>query len=403
MTQQGSLSIPQRPNVLVTDDVEANLKSFDALLGDLDCTVVLARSGNDALRQLLKREFAVILLDVQMPEMDGYEVARHARMHPATRDVPIIFATATHAGNEGILKGYDSGAVDFLLKPIEPAVLRSKVKVFLELYRNRQAIAEAKRELEQRNGDLAMAYKELQDTQAQLIQSAKMASLGQLVAGVAHEINNPLAFVVSHLGTALKGLDGVDQLIPADSTALEGLQKAQSRLQEMELGLQRIRDLVLKLKTFSRLDEGELKVVSVRESIEAVLTILAHQLKGIEVITNFSDQDLLSCYASALNQAVMNLVSNAIDANRGTGKIWITTAQDDRQYRIVVADTGVGIAEGIRERIFDPFFTTKPIGEGTGLGLSITYSIVKRHGGTLQLCERPGGGTQAVVMLPLRS
>jgi two-component system NtrC family sensor kinase len=220
---------------------------------------------------------------------------------------------------------------------------------------------------------------------------------------VAHEINNPLAFVVSHLGTALKGLDGVDQLIPADSTALEGLQKAQSRLQEMELGLQRIRDLVLKLKTFSRLDEGELKVVSVRESIEAVLTILAHQLKGIEVITNFSDQDLLSCYASALNQAVMNLVSNAIDANRGTGKIWITTAQDDRQYRIVVADTGVGIAEGIRERIFDPFFTTKPIGEGTGLGLSITYSIVKRHGGTLQLCERPGGGTQAVVMLPLRS
>ena len=136
-----------KPNVLVTDDVEANLKSFDALLGDLDCNVILARSGNEALRQLLKREFAVILLDVQMPEMDGYEVARHIRMHPGTRETPIIFATATHGSSESMLKGYDSGAVDFLLKPIEPEVLRSKVKVFLELYLGRRVIADAKREL----------------------------------------------------------------------------------------------------------------------------------------------------------------------------------------------------------------------------------------------------------------
>ncbi|HEX2881490.1 MAG TPA: response regulator, partial [Polyangiaceae bacterium] len=129
--------VTTKPNVLVTDDVEANLKSFDALLSDLECNVVLARSGHEALRQLLKREFAVILLDVQMPEMDGYEVARHVRMHPATREVPIIFATATHGGNENILRGYDSGAVDFLLKPIEPEVLRSKLKVFQELYLGR--------------------------------------------------------------------------------------------------------------------------------------------------------------------------------------------------------------------------------------------------------------------------
>jgi two-component system NtrC family sensor kinase len=170
----------------------------------------------------------------------------------------------------------------------------------------------------------------------------------------------------------------------------------------MDLGLQRIRDLVLKLKTFSRLDEGERKVVSVRESIEAILTILAHQLKGVEVITEFSEHDLISCYASALNQALMNLVSNAIDANHGAGKIWLTTSLHGGQYRIVVADTGSGIADGIRDRIFEPFFTTKPVGEGTGLGLSITYSIVKTHGGTLQLCDRPGGGTQAIVTLPLQ-
>jgi two-component system NtrC family sensor kinase len=396
--------VSAKPNVLVTDDVEANLKSFDALLSDLECNVVLARSGHEALRQLLKREFAVILLDVQMPEMDGYEVARHVRMHPATREVPIIFATATHGGNENILKGYDSGAVDFLLKPIDPEVVRSKVKVFLELYLGRRAIADAKRELERKNADLAAAYTELQDTQAQLIQSAKMASLGQLVAGVAHEINNPLAFVVSHLGTALRGLEGVDQVLPAESVVLQGFQRAQSRLQEMDIGLNRIKDLVLKLKTFSRLDEGERKVVSVRESIDAILTILGHQLKDrIEVTLQFGDPDLISCYAGALNQALMNLVSNAIDAIQGEGKLWITTSAQGETFQIVIADTGPGIPAAIHDRIFEPFFTTKPIGEGTGLGLSITYSIVKKHGGTLQLRDRLGGGTEAVVTLPLQA
>lgn len=391
-----------KPNVLVTDDVEANLKSFDALLGDLDCNIVLARSGNEALRQLLKREFAVILLDVQMPEMDGYEVARHIRMHPGTREVPIIFATATHGGNESVLKGYDSGAVDFLLKPIDPNVLRSKVKVFLELYLGRRAIADAKQELEHKNRALASAYAELQATQAQLIQAAKMASLGQLVAGVAHEINNPLAFVVSHLGTALRGLEGVDQLIPAESDLLPGFQRAQSRLQEMDIGLSRIRDLVLKLKTFSRLDEGERKVVSMRESIDAILTILAHQLKDrIEVVTQYGEPDQINCYAGSLNQALMNLISNAIDAIHGEGKLWITTSTHDGAYQIVVADTGTGIPEVIRDRVLEPFFTTKPVGEGTGLGLSITYSIVKKHEGTLQLRDRSGGGTEAVVTLPL--
>jgi two-component system NtrC family sensor kinase len=231
-----------------------------------------------------------------------------------------------------------------------------------------------------------------------------MASLGQLVAGVAHEINNPLAFVVSHLGTALRGLEGVDQVLPAESVVLQGFQRAQSRLQEMDIGLNRIKDLVLKLKTFSRLDEGERKVVSVRESIDAILTILGHQLKDrIEVTLQFGDPDLISCYAGALNQALMNLVSNAIDAIQGEGKLWITTSAQGETFQIVIADTGPGIPAAIHDRIFEPFFTTKPIGEGTGLGLSITYSIVKKHGGTLQLRDRLGGGTEAVVTLPLQA
>ena len=129
------------PAVLVVDDVEGNLVALEALLADLDCDVVLARSGNQALSALLKREFAVALLDVQMPEMDGFEVARHARQNPATRDVPLLFLTATHDSEEGVLRGYGSGAVDFLFKPIDSTILRSKVRVFLDLYRSRSEIA----------------------------------------------------------------------------------------------------------------------------------------------------------------------------------------------------------------------------------------------------------------------
>jgi two-component system, NtrC family, sensor kinase len=387
----------QRPAVLAVDDVEANLVALEALLEDSGCEVCLARSGNEALRQLLKREFAMILLDVQMPEMDGYEVALHARGNPSTRDIPIVFLTAAHDSEASVLRGYGSGAVDYLFKPLNPAILRSKVRVFLDLY-------EARRERERRAAELERAYRDLQETQSQLVQSAKMASLGVLVAGVAHEINNPLAFATSHLQTARRSLAEVsnevaERLSPA---ARAHWDRAEDRLREMGLGLERIADLVVKLRLFSRKDESELKRVSVQESIEAVLTILAHRAKNrIRIATEFGAPDVIECLPSLLNQAVMNLVSNAIDAIPGEGTITIRTGGHGDDYRIEVSDTGLGIPPALRERVLEPFFTTKPVGEGTGLGLSITYSSVRRHGGTLELCDAPGGGTTAIITIPI--
>jgi two-component system NtrC family sensor kinase len=393
-------SSTERPAVLIVDDTEANLVALEALLEDCDCETVRARSGNDALRFLLKREFAVMLLDVHMPGMDGYEVATYARKNPATRDVPIIFLTATHRTEANVLRGYGTGAVDFLFKPLDPFVLRGKVSVFLELYAARRQISDAKAQQE-------IAFKDLQETQAQLVQSAKMASLGSLVAGVAHEINNPLAFVMSHLDTVLRSLATVDEETRGALSERGRSQRARAdaRLQEMKLGLERIADLVVKLRTFSRKDEGELKRVSVRESVESLLTILAHRTRsGIRIDTRYGDPDVIECYPSLLNQAVMNLVTNsidAIDAIDGSGTITISTGAANGAFRIVVEDTGCGIPSELRERVLEPFFTTKPVGKGTGLGLSITYSIVERHGGTLELASGRDGGTSAILTIPM--
>jgi len=429
--------------VLVVDDVEANLTAMDALLAELGCEIVLARSGNEALLHLLKRDFAVMLLDVQMPEMDGYEVARYARENPATRDVPIVFLTAGGRGShrarneatvseesvtdENVLRGYGSGAVDFLFKPVNPTILRSKVRVFLELNQGRRQLLHASNALEGKNRelseiaaskaaladrfreanvDLERAYLDLQAAQTGLIQAAKMASLGELVAGIAHQINNPLAFCVSHLETAQRSLTAVEPYFsPGHEQQAIGQHwdKARARLHEMSLGLTRINDLVLKLRAFSRLDEGEKKRVDVKECTEAVLTILGHRLEPrIQVATHFALPEHIECNPGLFNQALMNLVANAIDAISGEGEISISGGADGAVYRLVVQDTGSGIDAKLRERVFEPFFTTKPVGHGTGLGLSIAYSIVQKHGGRLEVEDAPGGGTRMVMKVPLQ-
>jgi two-component system NtrC family sensor kinase len=232
-----------------------------------------------------------------------------------------------------------------------------------------------------------------------------MASLGGLVAGIAHEINNPLAFSLSHLATAKKSLARAEStLSPAQAESMrEHWDRAQVRLGEMSLGLERISELVVKLRTFSHIDEGERRRVSMRECIESVLTILGHRLRDrIRVETAFGSPDVIDCYPSLLNQAVMNLVANSIDAMSDGGTIRITTGAVEHEYQISVADSGPGIAAAVRDRVFEPFFTTKPVGEGTGLGLSITYSIVKKHGGRLLLDCPTAGGTTLTIGFPLR-
>jgi len=381
---------PEPPSVLVVDDVEANLVAIRGVLDGVGCNVVEARSGNEALRLLLRRKFVALLLDVQMPQMDGFEVAGLVRSHSATRDLPILFLTAKHDTEDDVLRGYGIGAVDFLFKPISPVILRSKVRVFLDLYEGRNNVEQA--------------LAELQVAQSQLVQSAKMAALGELVAGIAHEINNPLAFVTSHLATARQNLDLAAPVIESCSSAevTVGWTKALDRLREMGTGLSRIANLVLQLRTFSRLDEGVRKQIEVRECIDSVLMILGHRLgERIQVTLELAGPDLIECYPGPLNSALLNLMTNAIDAITGPGTIVIRTSTKADWFRLSITDDGVGIPDELKDRIIEPFFTTKPVGKGTGLGLSITYSIAKRHGGQLEIDSERGRGTTITLTFPL--
>ncbi|MBD2312221.1 PAS domain S-box protein [Desertifilum sp. FACHB-1129] len=293
--------------------------------------------------------------------------------------------------------------------------------------------------LQQAKEAAEIALNNFQTAQTQLIQAEKMSSLGQLVAGVAHEINNPVNFIygnLTHVRDYTRDLLDLVQtyeqytpqphpqiLAKIDEIDLDFLKEDLPKiLSSMRVGTERIRQIVLSLRNFSRLDEAEMKPVDIHEGIDSTLLILQNRLKakpdhpGIEVIKNYGNLPLVECYAGQLNQVLMNLLANAIDAVESAMSqstpdalkvhppcIQITTTQSDReQIQIAIADNGIGMSDAVQARLFNPFFTTKPVGKGTGLGLSISYqAIVERHRGSLTCWSKLGKGTEFTITIPI--
>ena len=411
--------------LLLVDDSPASAQPLAAELAKEGYRIQTAATGAEALERLAAEAFDAIVLDLALPDMSGTDVCRRVLESRGTLDdsVAILALTAGKA-RERMTSVLAAGADDVVEKSRDIAVIKARLRALLRrklIYAENRRISEefrakeleilrarAEKEAAQARaamvGQLEKANLELKEAQSQLVQSAKMASLGQLVAGVAHEINNPLAFVMNHQVTVARTLDGLATLVAAhlSATDLGKWRKARQRLGEMHEGLERIKDLVLKLRTFSRLDEGELKYVRIEESIESVITLLQHRIKDrIRINRRYGEAKVVPCYPGPLNQVLMNVLANAIDAIEGNGEITIATGESDAMFFISVADTGKGMPETVREHIFEPFFTTKPVGEGTGLGLSISYGIVKRHGGTLDARSEAGRGTEIVVRIPL--
>lgn len=264
-----------------------------------------------------------------------------------------------------------------------------------------RAEADSAERLARANAELAGANALLRETQAQLVQSAKMASLGELVAGIAHEINNPLAFILAHQATVERA---VAQAATADDAARSTLlTKAADRLQSIRSGLTRIQELVVKLRRFSRLDDGEVSLIDIPDAIDAVLTLLAPRLGSVTVVRDYGPVRSLECSGALVNQVVMNIVANAADAvDPATGRIVLTTGAADGMFCIRIEDNGPGIPEDRRERVFEPFFTTKDVGAGTGLGLAIAYGVVRSHGGTIAVDAAAQGGACFTIRIPER-
>ena len=377
----------ERPTVLVVED---NPQMLDYICRNLaEFTTIRARDGREGLEQARNLAPDLILTDVMMPGMSGPQMLSEIRSYPELDGVPVVVLTA-RAEDDLRVELLKAGAQDYLFKPFGAEELATRVSNLIKAKRTQEK--------------LAAAYGDLKATQAQLVHAAKMASLGQLVAGLAHEINNPIAYATNHLYMVTNWMKEIADSLTEDLSEdiLAKWQRVEKRLSSAREGVDRVKELVVKLRTFSRLDQGEFKAVDIVESVESVLMFLEHRMSGrIEVQRYYGPQKSVECFPGALNQVIMNLVSNAIEAIEGPGTITISTGQKEDCFYLSVQDTGCGLPTGQEDKIFDPFFTTKPVGIGTGLGLSISYGIMESHRGRIRALNRAEGGSEFILEIPL--
>ncbi len=431
------MNLTQKPLILIVDDNPQNLQVLGSMLRENDLRVAAARHGREALDYLQNTSPDLILLDIMMPELDGLELCRMLRKDPHTREIPVIFITAL-TDTEDKLRGFRAGGDDYVTKPFAKEEVLARVKHQVERRRLELELRQSRAELQQMNVSLERRVEErtleLRRVQSQMVMQEKMAAIGQLAAGLAHEINNPLTFVCTNFDTlkqnvevyhelisnyrnTLKQLESVDNLQlciklrdKEETLNLDSiLQYSDSLFSESEQGFERIMGIIRSTRNFSRVDQvGRLELFDLNKGIADTLVISRYKYKSCaEIVTDLGGIPHIQCVSQQINQMLLNLVINAAQAIDGQqrsemGIISIRTWNDEDNVWCEISDDGPGIPRKTQSRIFEPFFTTKDVGKGTGLGLSISYDIVvNNHGGELSVSCGENGGTRFLCRLPI--
>ncbi|MDO8990106.1 MAG: ATP-binding protein [Sideroxyarcus sp.] len=413
--------VSTRARILVVDDDAWNLAVLSTMLQP-HYEAMGAPSGELALQIATgSAPPDLILLDVLMPGMDGYEVLTRLRNNPATSDIPVIFITGLDSV-EDEEKGLKLGAVDYITKPYCLPIILGRVHTQLELKNARDRLRNQNVYLE---AEVAKRLKENQQVHNQLLQSEKMAAIGQLAAGIAHEINNPVGFVTSNLKTLdiykqdmLEILDAYEALEAActsDETALLKIHSLKQQkdfsflrtdvdqlISESRQGMARVAKIVRDLKDFAHAENQEWLWADLNSGLDSTLNIIWNEIKYHCTLNKaYGDIPKVYCMASQINQVLLNLLVNAAQAIPEKGEITVRTGQIGDEVSIAISDTGSGIPAETLPRIFEPFFTTKPVGKGTGLGLAISFDIVHKHKGRIEVESSVGKGTAFTVWLPI--
>jgi signal transduction histidine kinase len=400
-----------KPKVLIVDDVAENLYLMMRILHD-EFAVVAATNGEKALQLAAgSPPPELILLDIRMPDMDGYEVMRRLKENPETEPIPVIFITAL-ADEVNEAQGLDMGAVDYITKPANPAIT---------LLRVRHQVA------------LRKAQADLLKSQQEAIQAGRLASIGYLASGLAHEINTPVQYISNNLTFMEESIGSIRMMLNAAQKLAESptcsetakafneacptdemqfiLEEFPKAISQSQDGIAQISKIVQSLKEFTPHERSEKVIGDIHKVLDSVITVTHNASKKVANIIKHYDSGLpeILFNVDELRQVFLNLIINSIEAleilqkrQPGLGEIVVTTGLQDGYASVSIADTGDGVPEEIRDRIFDPFFTTKDVGQGTGQGLNICYDIiVNKHGGKIEVGGTPGSGAVFTVRLPI--
>lgn len=385
--------------IIVVDDDPIVRKLLKSWLEKAGYAVYLASEGEEGLSLAFKENPDVILLDVMMPKMDGFEVCRRLKDDPATKEIPVIFLSAKTESQDKV-HGLEVGAADYINKPFDLAEVMARIEAHIRLKKQEEQLKKYAHDLE----DM------VEERTKQLIHAERLVSLGTLSAGIAHEINNPTTFILGNLQTLEHFWADMLPYLKAGVESEKNpnlefiINEMPKMIESMKIGTRRITEIVSGLKTFARREPAEKTMVDVNECINDALKLTHNKTKYYIKSELDLDPDLPQVLANSqqLTQVFVNLLINASDAiGERPGKFVISSKlKSDGKVEITFTDDGPGMSPEVLNCIFDPFFTTKPIGTGTGLGLSISHGIISDHQGSIDVKSSPNQGTSFILTLP---